>query len=161
MSWWDDFTTRMGDALIAPQLPPPTQPGGPGPARPPVDPAQRQALIANGLLGLGGTLSAAGRGGMGPVEGLGAGMMNLQAQGRRSAMDQLQMGLMAGRVGEAQRANQTRDMLARIRPPPGVDAELWQGLVATNPGAAFRIYVEQQRRARMAPPQPGVPAAPA
>ena len=101
MSWFDDLTTRLGDTLIAPQMP-----HGAQGSMPPLDPAQRSAVIANGLVNLGGTLSAAGRNRIGPVEALGAGFQNLQAQGRQNATNQLQMGLC--RAGSARRSAPTR-----------------------------------------------------
>ena len=118
--WWDQLTTGLGNVVLAPQM---------GGMPMPTDPAQRQAMIASGLLSLGGTVSQAAQARMNPMAALGAGFQNLQTQGANRQQNQLQNMLLAGKIGEMKKKNETREALKKMAPPEGYTAETWGALV--------------------------------
>ena len=61
------------------------------------------------------------------------------------------MGVPGGRLGESQRRNGTTDMLGRVKPPPGVDPDVWPGMVAADPARAFELYIRTLNRAGRKP----------
>ena len=140
---WDDWLTKAGDALIAPQM-------GPFGQMMPVDPAARDPMIGNALLTLGASLSQGARARQGPIESLGHGMQNLGAQGAQRGQQQMQAALIGGKLQEQQRKNQTMEALAKMPPPPGMDPQAWGAFVQSDPGAAFKLMFEGQQAARRA-----------
>lgn len=67
-NWWDTLGTGIGDSLIGMQTPF-------GMSPPNLDPAQRQAMIANSLITLGGNIAGSGKN---PAVGLARGVSQLQ-----------------------------------------------------------------------------------
>jgi hypothetical protein len=141
--WWDRFTTGLGDMLIAPQsfgslMPPPT------------DPAQRQAMIANGLMTLGTAITQGARTRSPVMESVGQGWQQIQRQGQERAQQQLQTGLLMGKLGEQQRRNQTREVLKK-QAPPGYTPETWGAFVDSVDGPALlKVHQQAQADARAA-----------
>lgn len=99
---WDQITTNLGNSLIGMQ-----QPFG---MPQPVDPAQRQQMIAQSLMTLGGNISANKKN---PVAGLGAGVSQLKAQGLdemgRMAYFQQVQDTATERKAKKEALNQTRE----------------------------------------------------
>jgi hypothetical protein len=139
MGWFDDLGTRIGDALIAGQYPL-GQPMPGGSSEP--TPQQRQGMIGSSLLTLGAALSQGARQRLPIGESIGAGWDAMQQRG----LQQVQMGLLGTRLGESQRRNATVEMLGRMKPPPGVEPDIWRGMVATDPGRAFELYIRIVRK---------------
>jgi hypothetical protein len=148
MGWFDDVGTRLGDALIAGQYPfTPLVPGGPpGPT-----PEQRQGMIGSSLLTLGAALSQGARQRLPVGESIAAGWNAMQHGGLQRGLQQLQIGVLGSRLGESQRRNATLDMLGRAKPPPGVEPDIWRGMVAADPARAFELYVRILHRAARKP----------
>ena len=146
-NWWDNFTTRLGDVLIAPQQPfgPPVADPTAGSGSAPTQ-AQRAAMIGGGLLTLGSALSQGARQRAAIGESLGAAWNALQQGGMERAKGQLQMGLLGNRLAESQRVNQTRDMLRRMRPPEGVAPDMWPVMVDGLSGADMLRLLMAARR---------------
>jgi len=145
-NWWDKFTTGLGDVLIAPQQPWGTLiPGMPAPT-----PAQRAHMISSTLMALGGALSQGARQRLPIGESLAAGWQAAQQGGAQRGQQQLQGMLVAGKLGDAKRKNETIEKLGRIKPPPGVDPEVWRGMVAIDPGRAFQLYIKAAAAERVA-----------
>lgn len=139
MGWWDDLGTNIGNALIGPQT---------FGSLMPTPPEQRGAMITNALLSLGGTLSQAGRQGIGPVEALGQGFQNLQTQGAARGQQQLQSMLLMGKIGEQQKRNQTLETLSKTKAPEGWSDDAWKAFVASDPGEAFKVYAASIKQAQ-------------
>lgn len=140
MSWWDDITTRMGDALVQPQ--------NPWGQMMPTPPGDRRQMISNALITLGGNLAAGGQAGQPFMASLNQGFQNLAEQGTRRGYQQLQGYMLGSKIQEAQRQNQTREALKKntaLLSSMGLTPELVDMLPADQLG---KLWVESARDMR-------------
>jgi hypothetical protein len=166
---WDQITTNLGNSLIGMQ-----QPFG---MPQPVDPAQRQQMIAQSLMTLGGNISANKKN---PAAGLGAGVSQLKAQGLdemgRMAYFQQVQDTATERKAKKEALNQTREW-ARKHPAfkdmpvdsmdgedlikyyvdsqKPQDAPNWQTVTTADGVMAFNPETRQMEKIGDVPPKEG------